>query len=229
MPSSSDQARETLRRFFERHRIADRQALGTVLKTRSRMTLFRRLCELGYLSSYTHAGAYYTLKDIPVFDAHGLWLYKDVGFSLRGTLKETVVELVENAAAGCFHRELEALVAVRVHNTLLDLLVHKRLGREPVADEYLYLSAKGARAATQVDRRRKALESSSPALPPLDLARVVDVLVCVIQGPKDDARAIAARLKARGVEVSAEQVEAVFAHYDVVKKTAPSRSRRSRR
>jgi hypothetical protein len=58
---------------------------------------------------------------------------------------------------------------------------------------------------------------------------VIDVLVAVIQAPKDDAHAIAARLRATGLAVSDEQVEVVFAQYGLEKKTARSRSTRSRR
>ena len=57
---------------------------------RSRRSLFRDLARVGYLSSYTHAGRYYTLKEIPVFDEHGLWFYQGIGFSHAGTLKATV-------------------------------------------------------------------------------------------------------------------------------------------
>ena len=224
MTTSPNEARSALRHLFERHRIADRQAVAAVLQTQARMTIFRHLSKLDYLSSYTHAGAYYTLKSIPAFDGNGLWRYKDVGFSRHGTLKQTVVHLVETSEAGWFHREMQALVGVRVHNTLLDLVGHKHLCRELVTGEYLYVSADVFRAAAQVERRRLAL-----AAQPLDLARVVDVLVAVIQAPKDDARAIAARLQAGGIDVSVEQVEEIFVRYGVVKKTARSRSRRSPR
>jgi len=63
----------------------------------------------------------------------------------------------------------------------------------------------------------------------LDLPRVVEVLVAVIHAPQDDATTIAARLRAGGVAVTDAQVEAVLAQYPLQKKTAPSRSPRSRR
>jgi len=63
----------------------------------------------------------------------------------------------------------------------------------------------------------------------LPLPQVIDVLVAVIHAPTADARRIAATLQARGEQVTAEQVEEVFARYNVKKKTARSRSRRWRR
>lgn len=66
--------------------------------------------------------------------------------------------------------------------------------------------------------------------PELDPTHVIDVLVAVIHAPKDDARIIATRLRAGGIAIADEQVEAVFERYELGgKKTVRSRSRRSRR
>jgi hypothetical protein len=62
---------------------------------------------------------------------------------------------------------------------------------------------------------------------PLDPARVIEILVDVIHHPKDDAKATARRLSARGLAVTPEHVEAVLGGYGV-KKTVRSRLRRSR-
>ena len=65
---SPDEARGALRRLFQRQRTAELKDLFAVLETRSRMTVFRRLSTVGYLSSYSHAGRYYTLADVPEFN-----------------------------------------------------------------------------------------------------------------------------------------------------------------
>jgi hypothetical protein len=216
-----------LRRRFERHPVAELDDLCHTVK-RSGRTVCRALGSLGYHSSYSHAGRYYTLHGIPQFDAQGVWFCRDVRFSRHGTLRTTVEVLVKQAPAGHTHEELQALLALRVHDTLRSLVEAGRLGRERVEARYVYLDTAPQSAAAQLERRRKVLESPPPAPTSLDLARVVDVLVAVIQTPKDHARAIAARLKARGIDISDEQVEAVFAQYGVKKKVARSRSRRSR-
>jgi len=231
MPGS-DSIRSPLLRLFQRHRIADLEQLFAALSTHSRMTVFRRLSLVGYLSSYSHAGRYYTLRDIPDFDAAGLWQHAGVLFSRDGTLKKTVLRLAENSEAGLFQRELQLQLGLRVHNTLADLVAHKRLGREPVAGEYLYVSTKRARAAAQVAHRAELANplmsaSQDEALTP---ALVIAVLLEIIHGTvmRLDATEVAARLIARGMSVSVAQVQAVMRHHGVEKKTATSRSRRSR-
>lgn len=47
--------------------------LCEVIGSSSRMTVFRRLREIEYVSIYTHAGRYYTIYDIARFDSDGVW------------------------------------------------------------------------------------------------------------------------------------------------------------
>ncbi len=51
-------ALKKLRTFFKKNRMARMDELFPLLETTSRMTVFRRLKELNYLSSFTHAGRY---------------------------------------------------------------------------------------------------------------------------------------------------------------------------
>lgn len=224
----------TLEKLFRRRPVVQLPELQRALGTSTR-TVFRILDRLGYLSSYSHAGAYYTLRAIPQFDAHGLWFHGEVRFSKHGTLRATVVVLVYEAPAGYRHEELEAILGLRVHDTLRSLVEARALGRERVAAVYVYLVPDAERAAAQLEARRRLTQASPPRpapVPPpaaLDLPRVVDVLVAVIHAPTADAATIAARLRAGGRAVTDAQVAAVFAQYTRQKKTARSRSPRSRR
>jgi hypothetical protein len=223
--TAAEPTRAALTRLFQRHRIAGLDQLYAqlyaALGTSSRMTVFRRLSTVGYLSSYSHGGRFYTLRDIPVFDADGLWQHRDVLFSRDGTLTRTLVRLVEEADAGQFHRELQLRVRLRVYNTLSQLVANHRLGRAPVAGEYLYTSAATPRAEAQLARRRGL--GAVPSLTPgaeLTPELVIEVLVEVIRGAvvQIDAAQVAARLMARGLAVTAAQVDEVCRRHGVEKK-----------
>src|SRR5260370_482231 len=99
-----------LRKFLRSKKIATlpelKQALGTTVDT----TVFRKLKELSYHSSYSHRGRCYTLAEIPQFDSHGLWSFQSVGFSRWGTLVSTVETLVNSAPQGYFAKELQQLL-----------------------------------------------------------------------------------------------------------------------
>ena len=227
-----DPQAQVLEKFFRRKRVATLEELERSLGSSGR-TVFRALKRLGYLTSYSHAGRYYTLSDLPTFDAAGLWFHGEIRFSRHHTLRATVVVLVKEAPTGHTHEELEAIVRLRVHDTLRSLVADKEVGRERVAGVYVYLHPDHKVASVQLARRRErvgpfAVPPPSPAAS-LDPAHVIEVLVAVIRAPKDDARVIAARLRARGLTLSSEQVEGVFTAYGLEKKTERSRSRRSRR
>lgn len=226
----ADSSRSALEKLFARRPVADLPQLGEALGTRSRMSIFRRLSSLGYVSSYSHTGRYYTLTTVADFDADGLWRYQGIGFSRDGTLKATVFRLVEVSDAGRTQRELQVRLGVRVHNPLLELVESKRLGRESFEAEYIYVAAKRAHAAAQMQQRRGSLAALAPvmvAAPSIE----VEVLLEVIHGtplPDPNAELLSARLAARGIRVNLAEVAAVLERHGL-KKRSPSRSRRSKR
>lgn len=221
---------QLLHRRFIRHPIAKLSELCRTLRVSGR-TVFRLLNKVGYHSSYSHAGRFYTLTGIPRFGECGLWFYKGVGFSIHGTLRRTVIFLVEHAPTGHTHRELEAILSLRVHDTLRALVNEKRIARCEVDAVYVYVSAKPTVANKQLEKRSK-LSVPIAVRPPhtavLDAARVIEVLLAVIQRPEAEAVKIAARLRAQGIALTDNEVKEVFVRYQVEKKTAQFRSPRLR-
>jgi hypothetical protein len=214
-----------LAQLFQRNQTMDFASIAKAARGRSRRSLFRDLASLEYLTSYTHAGRYYTLSDLPQFDEHGLWFYKGTGFSRAGTLKTTLIELISTGEAGYTHHELKALLRVRVHNTLLALVHDKRVSREHLEKLYLYVNAKPERAAEQVTRRREWLEADTKVdtVTEAPVITVIEVLIEVIRAGKvliTPAEA-AQRLSGRGIPVSVSDAEQVFARYGLstLKKT----------
>ena len=63
--------------------------LKTALGTQVDLTVFRKLKQLAYRTSYSHRGSYYTLDETPRFDEQGLWSFESVWFSRQGTLSDT--------------------------------------------------------------------------------------------------------------------------------------------
>ena len=221
------QAKVALQRLFRRTPVVKLRELYRTLQTRSRMSVFRRMKEVGYLSSYTHTCRFYTLDGIPRFDAFGLWHHRDVGFSRAGTLKASVVDLVDASPAGRTPRELHELLRVRVNNALLELARARKIRRESsVVGRSLYVSVDEARASEQLARRLTA--GATEGKPPSDL--VIEVLLELLDGATVDAMPaeVAQRLIARGVVATAEQVRQVFERYKLGRKKGV-RSPRSRR
>jgi hypothetical protein len=211
-------AKDRAAQIFRHRQVADLATLKHALGTPSRTTVFRVLSSAGYLTSYSHAGRYYTLRRIPRFDQAGLWVHEEALFSKDGTLRATIVRLVGEAPAGKTHEELQAHLRLRVHDTLLDLVRDHRIGRADLDRFYLYVSADKTVGKGQVAQRRRILSAEpSPAAPP-EPNLIIDVLLAVIQQPDEGSDGLAAAMVRQGRTVSREQIEAVFARYGLGKK-----------
>jgi hypothetical protein len=225
---SPEESKEALTRLFRRQQVADLDTVYRVLKTTSKMTVFRRLSALGYLTSYNQNGRYYTLADVPEFDADGLWRFQGIFFSRHGSLRATVEQLVQVSQAGQTHPELAAKLQVRVHNTLLQLFHQGRIGRALLESLhlYLYLSTDVPVAEGQVAQRRQLEEApvlkEAPVKPMpqrMNPAVLIEILLEVIRGARIvvDPATVRQRLRTRSVDVSQEDIETVYRTYGLKK------------
>ena len=165
-----------LRKLFTRSETADIKKLFATLNTKSRTRVFRCLKRIGYFSSYSHAGRYYTLCGTPAFDNVGLWHVQGASFSKYGSLKETVIQIVNNSKAGMTHPELESILRVRVHNALRELVVAGLVGRTNTKKNYLYISVYAQRGSAQVSRRQAKVSDERPLNPFETIEILVDLL-----------------------------------------------------
>lgn len=146
---------EALSTLLRRQKIATLAELMAALGTEARRTVFRKLNELSYRTSYSHRGRYYTLDRIAQFDEWGLWSYRDAWFSIHGTLLSTAAALVERAHGGYFAEELDHLLHVGTQDALRKLVADLRLRRARLGGQFLYCAA-------DAERRRQQLSLLAP-------------------------------------------------------------------
>ena len=131
---------ELLLTYLIEKKIATIGELKTTLKTQSRMTIFRRLSELGYISSCSHSGRYYSLRRIARYNKYGLWLFNSVLFSKYGTLKNTLDLLISNSSKGYTASELNRIIKGKADDVLLQLMNSKTVSRKKISGVYVYFS-----------------------------------------------------------------------------------------
>lgn len=146
---------EVIGSLLQRQKIATLSELKQVLGSSATMTVFRKLKALGYRTSYSHRGKYYTLVNMPQFDEQGLWSYRAVWFSRDGTLLATTQRFVEEASEGFTASELGGLLEVEVKEPLLHLYRQRRIDREEIGDAYVYLSREPGLRRNQRMRRQE--------------------------------------------------------------------------
>jgi transcriptional regulator with XRE-family HTH domain len=184
----------------------------------SRSTVLRRLDEHGHHSSYNHAGKFLTIDEVAEFDARGLWFWKAARFSIHGSLKETVWHLVEDSQQGMTQEELAALLGVRTHNPLLELVEEDWIHRERLGPTFVYVSHQVTRRREQVRRRQALLAESKKPRP--SSRQIIATLLELIKDPRAEGDQIVLRCQRSGVAMSRELVNVIFETYDLDKKRA---------
>lgn len=165
-----------LARLIRVKKVATMAELKDALGTSSHMTVFRKLQELGYCTSYSDGGRYYTLSKIAKFDELGLWSFQSVRFSKHGTLLATTEAYVESAEAGYFTNELDEILHVSVKDALLKLVNDGRIVREKFGGKYVYCSVNASVRRKQIQARHIYQSEPLPALSSLGAGVLPDEL-----------------------------------------------------
>lgn len=130
-----------VRKLLLDNKIAAIDELKVAAGTNSTMTVHRCLSRLGYMTSYSHCGKFYTLQSIPKFNRQGVWSHHDVKFSRDGNLLETAAALIEQSDAGFTSSELEVHLQVELKHTLLKLHRRGKVTRFKHNGALVYMSA----------------------------------------------------------------------------------------
>src|SRR3990170_1266790 len=170
---------ETLVMLLRKQKVATLPELMAALGSAKR-TVFRKLQQLPYRSSYSHRGAYYTLDEIAQFDEQGLWSYQDVWFSVHGTLLSTAEAFVEAAELGHYVEELDHELRIGTKDALRKLVRDARLSRERLGGQFLYCAADARRRREQLRARRVHLAEPGLAGPLPEAAVLPDELRAAI-------------------------------------------------
>ena len=155
---------KAIEKFLKRRKIATLTQLITAMDNPARSTIFRKLEQLEYLSSYSHRGKYYTLRSIARFNRLGLWDYRSVHFSRFGNLLDTAQAFVHDSEAGYTATELKDVLHVKTKHALTQLYRSARIQRDQFDSVYVYLSIENQIASRQRKARKVHQKRSSASL-----------------------------------------------------------------
>lgn len=186
----------------------------------STITVRRYLKQWHAITSYNKNGCYYVLPTIPKFNEYGLWQYKTIRFSKYGSLKRTIIHLVEDSLSGRDASEIAQWVDMDPHPILSRLIGKSALQRKKVSGVFVYFSVNEERLNNQFQKRLEIRTPESIGLP--SDAMGVAILVEKIKNPKLTSKTLSRRLQNRGITVSSKMIENFFAYHDILKKTLDS-------
>ena len=180
-------------------------------------TVQRRLADWQAINSYNRNGSYYTLPDIPKFDANGLWRYQGAFFSRFGNLPETFVQLVANSQTGLTAADAGDLLGLRPSSFLWSLRDHPALKREKHQGVYVYFASAPILYTSQ--RQQRNLMRKTTRLP-ADFEAVA-ILVEKIKHPALSNEALSRRLRKQNLFVEPETIHNLFVRHDLTVKKTP--------
>lgn len=149
----------TVEDALRRLRVATMPQLVEALGAPSKRTVHRKLRELDAHTSYTHSGRYYALRESASFDEVGICVHGEIRFSVHGTLRATLVALIEDAPRGWSSAELDEFVGVRSAAVLRDLVRTGRLSCIDVNGSTLFCAVDPDEQQRQVAARHAAKET----------------------------------------------------------------------
>jgi len=216
MSRSFDPVAEQARKAFGRRKA---MTLGEVAEfiCSSIHTARRRLKQWRAANSYNHNGRYYTLPDVPEFDGNGVWRWRGVFFSQYGTLKQTVVALVQRSPAGLNAGELRSLVGLDPRSFLSAFAADPRIRREKTQGRFVYYGADMAVYSAQ-RQHRSTLQAAGRQPTP---SEAVAILVEKIKRPASSYEALSRRLRKQKVLVEAETIRNFFLRHGLTVKKTP--------
>jgi hypothetical protein len=201
---------------FRRRKI---QTLGEVAQLihRTVHTARRKLKVWKTHHSYNQNGRYYTLPDVPEFDANGLWRWRGAFFSRYGTLRQTLIELVRRSAAGLNASEIGYLLGLDPRSFLSAFANDPQLMREKTQGCFVYYDAN---PDVGVAQRKRRFTLSTTSRRPTD-SEAIAILVEKIKYPALSDKALSRRLVAQNLRVAPEMIGNFFAQHGLTVKKTP--------
>lgn len=212
-PRKTERNQQTIN-AFKQHKVLTFGAVSSLLQL-SVATVRRRLKEWGALSSYNKSGQYYTLPSIPEFNKQGLWKYEGAFFSKHGTLKNTVIHLVQISQRGLSNSELQEILGINPNSYLPQCEQLAGVRREKHKRQVVYFSSD-----EEVCRRQKQNrfppEPTALKLPPDAIAIIV--LVELVKHPGSTPEQLSQMLQREGYKIDADMIDNLFEHHGLKKK-----------
>ncbi len=165
-------------------------------------------------TSYNHNGRYYTMPRVPRFDQNGLWRYKAIRFSKNGTLKNTVVHLVNNAQVGLTGKQIGDIVGVSPRSFLHHFRHTPGISREKHEGVYVYFSDNAEVYKHQLQK------ISATFTEDVSEADAIGILVALIQHHSLSVEDIIALPDVRAKKISSFSIGKFMENHGLIKKTA---------
>ena len=210
--AKSDLKKSQMIHFFKLHKCLTLKYLSTSLNYSGR-SVQRLLKTIGYYSSFTHNGKWYTLESIPVFDNNGLWFYEGIGFSIYRDLNATIGRLIDDSSKGLMAVDLSTILSTSCPPVLNRLYKTNKIDRVKINRGFVYLSINRT-----IKSRQVACLEKSHSLQPISDVHMITILVEFIRNPNRSFEQLASCLNQKRIFCNADTIKRIFISFGLEKK-----------
>lgn len=216
----SDSKKSQMIHLFNLQKCLTLKYLSTSLNYSGRSAQ-RLLKKIGYYTSFTHNGKWYTLESIPVFDNNGLWFYQGIGFSIYRNLNATIRCLIDDSSKGLTVVDLSTTLSTSCSPVLNRLYKTNKIDRVKINRGFVYLSIDHT-----IKSRQVACLEKSHNFQRISDAYTITILIEFIRNPNRSFEELASYLNEKRIFCSADTIKRIFISFGLEKKI-PKMSKRS--
>ncbi len=181
-------------------------------------TVQRQFAELAVLRSYNKNSRYFTMNDIPRFDTHGIWTYRDIRFSKFGDLRKTGKLLILNSECGLSGGEIGDIVELPPRSFMNHFREMDGVFREKHGGVYVYFSNDPPLYTRQCGKR-----DQTSAVRKIGDGIAVKLLIAYIKHPEFSMEELSDTLaRENGCRVSPAAMANFLLFHDLLKKNPAS-------
>lgn len=210
--NTSDLKKAQLLKLFKVNKCVTLETICNYLNNSGRSTQ-RLLKSIGYYSSFTHNGKWYTLHDVPKFDIDGLWFYNGIGFSQLKDINSTIFHLIDKSEKGLTANDLSKLLSTSCPPILNRLYKKNKIDRVKAHGGFVYLSVKKAIRGQQVANIEKTECLKLPSK-----TDTISILVEFIRNPNCTLEELSSNLNQKGIFCDSATIKNLFVHLSLEKK-----------
>ncbi len=207
----------SLKKMFNKLKVL---TLNQVSKTHgcSIRTAQRQFAELAVLRSYNKNSRYYTLPEIPKFNVHGIWSYRNIFFSKYGDLRQTVKHMILASEDGLSGNEIGDIVNLLPRSFMHHFRDVEGVFREKHGGLYIYFSNAPTIYARQIIKRVQADDVKR-----ISDAIAIKILVVYIKHPELSEEELSSILRReQNLEISPSMITKLLSFHGLLKKTLDS-------
>ena len=184
-------------------------------------TIQRKIRQWDTIRSYDHNGSYFSLKKLATFNSYGIWEYNNIHFSKFGTLKNTLVAIINDSSHGMDASQIRDVLGMDTRSFLFQYKDVSGIKREKIGSNYVYFSSDQQQFSEQLSKRK--LDSKALAQPPLKGSDALSVLVEAIKYPGFTFEQLSGHLHKQGTKIEPKVIQSFFTFYGIEKKTTDLR------